>query len=187
MEGAFRLFGGELNERVREQGRKALEVAAGGPILDMPVGTAYFAAEVARDYSGLVVGADIAEGMVKQARAVARDAGAPLEVVQGDAHSLPFRTDGFAAVLCSNGLQVIPGLEPSARELARVLKPGGTLFVSVLTLPLAVYPAAARRQLPTMLRPGRDVADSLRRAGLEARITGRERLATLIEAVKPVS
>ena len=68
--GAFRVFGGSLNDLVREQGRAALASADGGPILDMPVGTAYFASEVARSYEGLVVGVDIAEGMVREARRV---------------------------------------------------------------------------------------------------------------------
>lgn len=181
--GAFRLFGGSLNELVGIQGRRAIEIAGGRPILDMPVGTAYFAAQVARSYSGLVVGSDIAEGMVRQARSVARQAEASLEVVQADAHSLPFRDDSFAAVLCSNGLQVIPGLEPTVRELARVLATGGVLLVSVITVPVPL-PAGARRHVPTMMRPGDDVADALRGAGLNARITTRERLATLIEATK---
>lgn len=182
--GAFKLFGGNLNDLVREQGRRALEVAAGGPILDMPVGTAYFATEVAREYHGTVVGVDIAAGMVREARRVARAANAPLEVLQGDAHALPFKDGAFGAILCSNGLQVIPGLKPSVRELARVLGEGGTLFVSVITLP-APLPAGARAHLPTMMRPGTDVVEALATAGLHARITRRERLATLIEAPKP--
>ncbi|MDQ3964791.1 MAG: class I SAM-dependent methyltransferase [Actinomycetota bacterium] len=182
--GAFKVFGGNLNELVREQGRRALDVAAGRPILDMPVGTAYFATDVARSYEGVVVGVDIAAGMVREAHRVARAAGASLEVVQGDAHALPFADATFGAILCSNGLQVIPGLEPSVRELARVLGDNGTLFVSVITLPAPV-PKDMRSHLPTMMRPGEDVTDALEAAGLRARITQKERLATLIEASKP--
>ena len=181
--GAFRVFGGSVNDLVREQGRAALASAQSGAILDMPVGTAYFATEVARSYDGLVVGVDIAEGMVREARRVADEAGARLELIQGDAHALPFKTGSFAAILCSNGLQVIPGLEPSVAELARVLAPGGTLYVSVITL-AAPLPQRAREHLPTMMRPGRDVADALGRVGLNARITRTDRLATLIEARK---
>jgi ubiquinone/menaquinone biosynthesis C-methylase UbiE len=181
--GAFKLFGGDLHDFVRDQGRRAVITAAGGPILDMPVGTAYFTTDVARHYPGLVVGVDIAEGMVREARRVARSAEAALEVVQADAHALPFPDNTFPAVLCSNGLQVIPGLDPSARELGRVLAPGGILYVSVITLAVPL-PASARHHLPTMMRPGADVAAALARAGLTPRITRRERLATLIEAAK---
>jgi ubiquinone/menaquinone biosynthesis C-methylase UbiE len=150
----------------------------------MPVGTAYFTTEVARHYPGVVVGVDIAEGMVREARRVAGSAGAALEVVQADAHALPFPDGTFPAVLCSNGLQVIPGLEASTRELARVLAPGGILYVSVITL-AAPLPPSARRHLPTMMRPAEDVAAALTRSGLTPTITRRERLATLIEATKP--
>ena len=181
--GAFKLFGGDLHDFVRDQGRRALITAAGGPILDMPVGTAYFTTEVARHYPGLVVGVDIAEGMVREAQRVARSAGASLEVVQADAHALPFPDNAFRAILCSNGLQVIPGLEPTVRELGRVLAPGGTLYVSVITL-AAPLPARARHHLPTMMRPGADVVAALTHAGLTARITHQERLATLIEGAK---
>jgi ubiquinone/menaquinone biosynthesis C-methylase UbiE len=181
--GAFKLFGGSLNELVRLQGRRAIVLAKGRPILDMPVGTAYFAAEVGRFYPGLVVGVDIAAGMVRQARSVARAAGSDLEVLQADAHHLPFADGAFGAILCSNGLQVIPGLTASVAELARVLAPGGTLLVSVVTLP-APLPRGLRDRLPTMMRPGSDVADALREVGLHARITTRERLATLIQATK---
>lgn len=181
--GAFKLFGGDLHDLVRDQGRRAVITAGGGPILDMPVGTAYFTTEVARHYPGLVVGVDIAEGMVREAQRVARSAGAALEVVQADAHALPFANNTFPAVLCSNGLQVIPGLEEATRELARVLAPGGILYVSVITLAMPL-PAGARHRLPTMMRPSEDVAAALARAGLTPRTTRRERLATLIEATK---
>ena len=185
--GAFRLFGGRLNELVLEQGRAAVEVAAGGPILDMPVGTGYFTLEMTRLHPGLVVGVDIAEGMVAEARARARSEGIRnLTTVQADAHHLPFEDGAFAAITCSNGLQVMPGLVPSVRELARVLAPGGTLFVSVVVAPLGgLLPPSSREHLPTMLRPGRDVATELERAGLVTSTRSRARLATLIEATKP--
>ena len=186
--GAFRLFGGRLNDLVLEQGRAAVEVAAGGPILDMPVGTGYFTLETARAHSGLVVGVDIAAGMVREARARAVSERAPnLVTVQADAHNLPFADESFAAITCSNGLQVMPGLVPSVRELARVLAPGGTLFVSVVVAPVgALLPARSRERLPTLLRPGRDVAHELENAGLRTRSSSRARLATLIEATKPI-
>ena len=181
--GAFKLLGGDLHAFVRDQGRRAIVTAGGGPILDMPVGTAYFTTEVARHYPGLVVGVDIAEGMVHEAQRVARSEGASLEVVQADGHTLPFSANTFRAILCSNGLQVIPGLDPTVRELGRVLAPGGTLYVSVITLPVPL-PTQARHRLPTMMRPGTDVVAALTRAGLTGRITNRERLTTLIEATK---
>ncbi|HEY7874284.1 MAG TPA: class I SAM-dependent methyltransferase [Actinomycetota bacterium] len=185
--GGFRLFGGNLNELVFEQGRAAVAAANGGPILDMPVGTAYFTTRVAEAHDGLVVGVDIAEGMVRESARVARDAGLEnLVTVCADAHRLPFPDGAFAAVLCSNGLQVIPGLRPVATELVRVLAPGGTLFVSVLLAPIGrMLPAGRRESLPTLLRPAEDVARELERAGLPKVDMRHERLAALMSARKP--
>lgn len=185
--GAFKLFGGNLNDLAIEQGRRAAEVAEGGPILDMPVGTAYFTAKLARAHAGLVVGSDIAWGMVARSMEVAEEEATPnLRCVQADAHALPFPDDTFPAVMCTNGLQVIPGLAPTIAELARVTKPDGYLFVSVLTLPAPRVVRATRRdKLPTMMLSGADIAAVIEASGLEVKTLRSERLATLIEARKP--
>jgi ubiquinone/menaquinone biosynthesis C-methylase UbiE len=187
VKGAFRLFGGRLNEHVLKHGRRAVEIADGKPILDMPVGTGYFTLDVARTHKGLVVGTDIAEGMVVQARRNAEAAGLDnLSGIRADAHHLPFADGAFAAVLCHNGLQVIPGLIPTVTELVRVLESGGTMFVSVVAAPAGgILPERSRRHLPTMLRPRADVAQVLLDSGLTNVQVRHERLAALYEAVKP--
>ncbi len=185
--GAFEVFGGRMKELVRRQGLDAAGHAAGRPILDMPVGTAHFTVKAARQHSGIVVGADIAEGMVREAGMRAeREALANLHPVQADAHALPFADGAFAGILCTNGLQVIPGLIASVRELARVLAPGGMLYVSVITLGVSrLVPRRARRKLPTLIRADVDVARALSDAGLYVARMERSRLATLIEALNP--
>lgn len=187
VKGTFRLLGGNLPELVLEQGRLAVAVARGGPILDMPVGTAHFTIAMAPQHEGLIVGTDIAAGMVRQAAAAGRRRGAAnMSVVQADAHRLPFEDGAFAAVLCTNGLQVIPGLSETVRELARVLAPQGSLFVSLLSLALgSLLPERAAERLPTLLRSYTDVEEEIAGAGLMVTGVRRERLATLIEAVKP--
>ncbi|MFP5298448.1 MAG: class I SAM-dependent methyltransferase [Actinomycetota bacterium] len=184
VKGAFRLFGGDLNELALEQGHRAVASAGGGPILDMPIGTGYFTIRYSGAHPGVIVGVDIARGMVEETQRAAREVGvANIVPVQADAHSLPFPDGAFAAILCTNGLQVMPGLEASIRELARVLKPGGRLYCSVVTLPLgnALGPRVAEH-LPTFARSGADVADEISKAGLFVESIRTERLATLIEA-----
>ena len=181
--GAFRVFGGRLNELVMEQGRRAVSGARGGPILDLPVGTGYFAVEIARRHEGIVVGIDIAEGMVRETAERSVDG---LVAVQGDAHHLPFADGTFRAVMCTNGLQVMPGLVPSVTELARVLAPGGRFYVSVIGAPVgAVFRSETREHLPTVVRPGKDVVAVVESVGLHVTRHERARLATLIEATKP--
>ncbi|MDQ3985528.1 MAG: class I SAM-dependent methyltransferase [Actinomycetota bacterium] len=184
---AFPLFGGDLNEVVLEQGRSAVASSGTAPILDMPVGTAYFTIAMAAARDALVVGVDIAEGMVRRAMRAGRDANTDnLVAVRADAHRLPFADSSFGAILCTNGLQVIPGLEETVAELARVLAPQKTLYVSVVMLPVgALLPARASRRLPTMLKSRREIAACLERAGLTVTSTRTQRLALLIEAVKP--
>lgn len=187
--GGFRVLGGDLNSLVVEQGRQAADAAGGRPILDMPVGTAYFTTKLAARHDGLVVGVDIAEGMVREAQRAAGEARTPnLVPVCADAHHLPFPDGSFGAVVCSNGLQVMPGLEPSVRELVRVLAPGGGIFVSVLLAPLGVVLPAHRRDiLPTLLRPPGDIALELGRAGIPFVNIRKSRLASLLWGTKPAA
>ena len=184
--GAFRLFGGALNEFVVEQGKRAVSGARGGPILDLPVGTGYFTVEMARRHDGIVVGVDIAEGMVREASERGAAEAPNLVAVQADAHHLPFGDAAFRAVLCTNGLQVMPGLVPSIAEMARVLAPGGRFYVSVIGAPLgAAFRTETREHLPTLVRPSKDVVATIEAAGLHVTRHERVRLATLIEATKP--
>ncbi len=179
--GAFEVFGGRMKELVRQQGLDAAAHAAGRPILDLPVGTGTFTLTVAAATKGLVVGADIAEGMVRQARAAAVSAAADnLVTLQADAHRLPFPDRTFAAVMCTNGLQVMPGLAETLAEIYRVLEGDGILYVSVVNLPLSSAPT---RPALTMSRP--QLRRALEAAGFEVTSLVRERLATLIEARKP--
>lgn len=187
VKGAFPLFGGDLNALAEEQGRAAVSHAKGRPILDIPVGTAFFTVKIAEAHDGIVIGSDIARGMVQETHRVAGEAGVGnLAPLQADIHSLPLKTSSIKAVVCTNGLQVIPGLRPSLAELVRVLEPNGMLFCSVLTLPLSkVLPRTKREHLPTLLRSGMEVADEISAAGLYVSSIRTERFATLIEAIKP--
>jgi ubiquinone/menaquinone biosynthesis C-methylase UbiE len=184
---AFPLFGGDLQTPVLAQGLRAAEIAAGRPILDMPVGTAFFTIETAREHPGLVVGADIAAGMVAEAKTRADSGGiANLATVQADAHDLPFGDETFAAILCTNGLQVIPGLGRALDEMSRVLAADGVLFASVVHLPVgALFPGSAAAHLPTLLSSQRSLTRAFEAAGLRVASVARQRLATFVEARKP--
>lgn len=176
--GAFKIFGGDLHERVAEQGRAAVGVAKGRPILDLPVGTATFTIPTAREHSGVVVGVDIAAGMVQQAQRMAAASGMTnLFGVQADAHHLPFRDATFGAIMCTNGLQVMPGLHETLSELRRVLIDDGMLYVSVVSIPVSPAPSA-----PTLFMSRTELQRAFGRAGFVATNRTDQRLATFIQA-----
>jgi ubiquinone/menaquinone biosynthesis C-methylase UbiE len=182
----FPLLGGDVNELAAQQGRRAVRKAAGRPILDMPVGTAYFTVQAARSHDGLVVGSDIAEGMVRATKRAAREHRTTnLVGVRADAHALPFADGAFGAILCTNGLQVIPDLDASLSELARVLSPEGTLYASIIAVPLSrALPERAAERLPTLFKSRREVSRAFARAGLEVLSMASNRFALLLEAAR---
>jgi SAM-dependent methyltransferase len=51
--------------------------------------------------------------------------------VQGDAGRLPFADESFAAVISNHSLEHFEDLEGVLREIGRVIRPGGALFVAV--------------------------------------------------------
>lgn len=178
VQGAFKVFGGRLHAFVREQALSAAAVAEDRPILDLPVGTGTFTVTAAGATDGIVVGADIAAGMVRQAKATAQRSGLRnLVGVQADAHHLPFKDLSFGAILCTNGLQVMPGLTETLAELRRVLAGDGRLYVSVVNLPLSSAPAG-----PTLFMSRSQLKRSLQIAGFAVTRLDRERLATFLEA-----
>jgi SAM-dependent methyltransferase len=54
-------------------------------------------------------------------------------MLQGDAFHLPFRDASFDRVICSEVMEHVHDYRGAARELARVVRPGGTLAVTIPT------------------------------------------------------
>jgi len=54
-------------------------------------------------------------------------------VLQGDVFRLPFADDRFDRVICSEVMEHVHDYEAALRELARVLRPGGTIGVTIPT------------------------------------------------------
>lgn len=186
VQGAFRIFARSMHETIRIRGRRAADLADGAPILDMPVGTGYFSIDVAQQHTGVVVGVDLAEGMVREARAAGRKARTSnLVVLRGDAHRLPFSADTFKVILCWNGLQVIPGTDETVRELARVLQPGGTMFLSTLNLPVSdLMSERTTERVPPFMAGRKRFARAIEDAGLRIESLEKDRLATIFTAEK---
>ena len=76
-----------------------------------------------------IVGVDYSREMVETAARLVRDKklDARVSVRWGDVAKLPFRAGMFHTVLTVNSLYYWPDLTASLREVARVMKPGGSL------------------------------------------------------------
>jgi SAM-dependent methyltransferase len=66
-------------------------------------------------------------------RARGREVGRLASVLQGDAFALPFRDATFDRVICAEVMEHVHDYGRAARELARVLRPGGRLAVTIPT------------------------------------------------------
>ncbi len=117
-----------------------LGLAAGDLVLDMGAGAGRHAFEVYRrgahivalDYS-LADLKDVSSLFSAMQGAGEVPAGTRAATCNGDGTRLPFPDDTFDRIICSEVMEHIPDDDAAARELARVLKPGGTLAVTVPT------------------------------------------------------
>ncbi|AVH61606.1 methyltransferase domain-containing protein [Streptomyces dengpaensis] len=75
--------------------------------------------------SGVVIGADVTPAMLEAAVRAGRDQDAQLLVA--DVAGLPLRTESLDAVFAAGLIAHLPDPAENLRELARVVRPGGTL------------------------------------------------------------
>ena len=105
----------------------ALGLTGGEALLDLGCGPGAFLGRLQQSgHRGRLVGLDLSEGMLAQARVQAPGA----EFVQGDAEALPFGDVTFDVVTARHMLYHVPDIDAALREARRVLRPGG-LFLAV--------------------------------------------------------
>ncbi|MCX8195932.1 MAG: ubiquinone/menaquinone biosynthesis methyltransferase [Acidilobaceae archaeon] len=106
----------------------------GSMALDVCTGTAMVAKELGRAVGkgGKVIGVDFSPEMLAMARAP-RDGS--LALVRGDALNLPFSDSLFDCVTAAYCIRNLKDKRQAAREIARVLKPGGRFAMLDLELP----------------------------------------------------
>jgi SAM-dependent methyltransferase len=117
-----------------------LDLRPGHLVLDMGAGAGRHAFEVYRrgahivalDYS-LADLEDVSGLFAAMGTAGEAPEGTTATTVNGDGTRLPFPDDTFDRIICSEVMEHIPDDHAAARELARVLKPGGTIAVTVPT------------------------------------------------------
>jgi len=110
----------------------ALEVGPGDQLVDVACGVGTTALLAAQDYGTTVDAVDLSEANVKLASgaAVATDLADRTHFHHGDAECLPLADAGWDAVVCECALCTFPDKATAAREMARVLRPGGRVGIT---------------------------------------------------------
>ena len=109
------------------------QLQPGQSVLDLATGTglaAIPAAEIVGN-RGRIVGVDISQGMLDQARMKVRAAGLRnVELSQGDVEQLDFASESFDAILCSSSLMWMTDIPATLSRCLTWLKRGGLLAFS---------------------------------------------------------
>lgn len=117
---------------------RRLPIEPGTRLLDLGCGAGRHAFEAAR-HGADVVALDTNHGELRQVTAIAAamaEAGeiqppAALMAAAGDATGMPFPDDRFDVVIAAEVLEHIPADQRAISEIARVLRPGGTVAITV--------------------------------------------------------
>jgi demethylmenaquinone methyltransferase/2-methoxy-6-polyprenyl-1,4-benzoquinol methylase len=116
-------------------------------VLDVATGTAAVAIELVREKDCFVVGIDQSPEMLEVGRKRVTLAGATRQVrlQQADARSLPFDDDRFDALTFTYLLRYVEDPAATLKELARVVRPGGTIAGLEFGVPDGIWRAPWER------------------------------------------
>jgi ubiquinone/menaquinone biosynthesis methyltransferase len=134
---AFMTFGRE--KRLRQLTVQLAQLKPGDKVLEVGCGTGNLtiAAKKQVGQSGEVIGIDIAPEMITVATRKAARKKVDIKLVTASIEKIPFDDNTFDYVLCSFMIHHMPEYVRlnGIKEVYRVLKPGGHLFVLDFTLP----------------------------------------------------
>jgi len=126
--GDFAVIGTTL-QIVGETLCEAANLAAGCRVLDVACGNGNAALAAAHRFCR-VTGVDYVPTLLDRARDRATAERVSVSFVKADAEALPFTDGAFDAVLSTFGVMFAPDQEQAARELVRVVRPGGTIALA---------------------------------------------------------
>jgi demethylmenaquinone methyltransferase/2-methoxy-6-polyprenyl-1,4-benzoquinol methylase len=117
-----------------------IEAAPDDTVLDVATGTAAVAIELVRRRGCRAIGIDQSREMLEVAHGRVAAAGVAdrVELVEGTAERLPFADGAFDALTFTYLLRYVDDPGATLRELARVVRPGGTIAMLEFGLPRAL-------------------------------------------------
>jgi SAM-dependent methyltransferase len=121
--------------RIESVAELLVERVGAGPgieLIDVATGSGNVAIAAAHAGS-TVTGLDLTPELLEAARRRAQEAGLDVRFIEGDAEELPFESGSFDRATSCFGVMFAPRQEQAAAELARVVRPGGTVAVTAWT------------------------------------------------------
>jgi len=141
-------------DRYRREGVAALRLSPGDTVVEIGCGTGHNFAllEGAVGAGGWIVGVDLTEAMLAEARArVERNGWRNVELVRADAAHYPFPRD-VDGVLSTFALTLVPEFDRVIEHAAGALRPGGRMAIVDFKAP-ASWPRGLLRAVVPVLRP----------------------------------
>jgi ubiquinone/menaquinone biosynthesis C-methylase UbiE len=175
-------------------------LAGGAKVLEVGCGTGRLLAALST-YEPKLYGIDASRGMLEIARQRLASRRIDAELCEGNAAALPYEDGYFDAVYSILVINLIPTYEAVLREIARVLKPGGTLLFNIPNLASVYLPGGIyvnlRQRTVTSNRAGHRYSHwflpgewkgALARSGLKyTMVLGQPPHVTLVNDARPLS
>src|SRR5215203_4764289 len=131
------LLSAGLDKRWRRRAVDVLQLSGREIVLDLCTGTAdlALAATSGPHRAKRVVGVDFSAAMLQIGSGKIR--GSAVDLIRGDAMRIPLRDASVDAATIGFGIRNVEEPAAACREIARVLRPGGTLVILEFSLPRA--------------------------------------------------
>ena len=124
----------------RDYTMKRMNVSPGQTAIDLCCGTCDWTIALAKaSGTGKIVGLDFSRNMLEIGRAKVEKEGleGQIELVQGNAMSLPYEDNSFDYATIGFGLRNVPDIDVVLKEMTRVVKPGGMVVCLETSKPTA--------------------------------------------------
>jgi len=120
-------------DRLSEATLDAVNPRNGEMVLDVGCGRANDAMDLARR-GGTCLGLEPSETMICHAKREISKDGTGVALLRGIGEDMPLKSHSFDKVVCKGALDHFPTPERAVKEMARVVKPGGTVIITVANL-----------------------------------------------------